>query len=46
MRQTIFEIVSTHRNLFVKIKENRDSKTVEINKLEKQVNTMKAQLEE
>jgi len=46
LKQIIFETVSTLRNLFVKLKDYRDSKSVEISKLEEQVNTMKAQLEE
>jgi hypothetical protein len=46
LKQTIFQTVSTLRNLFVKLKDNRDSKSADISKLGKQVNTMKAQLEE
>jgi hypothetical protein len=46
LKQTIYETVSTHRNLFVKLKDNRDSKSAEISKLERQENTMKIQLEE
>jgi hypothetical protein len=46
LKQTIYETVSTLRNLFVKLKDSRDSKAAEITKLEKQVNTMKTQLEE
>jgi len=46
LKQTIYETVSTLRNLFVKLKASRDSKPDEISKLEKQVNTMKTQLEE
>jgi hypothetical protein len=46
LKEIIFQTVSTLRKLFVKLKDNRDSKSAEISKLEKQVNTMKAQLEE
>jgi len=46
LKQTIYETVSTFRNLFVKLKVSLDSKTAEISNLEKQVNTMKTQLEE
>jgi hypothetical protein len=45
-KHTIFETGSTLRNLFVKLKDIRDSKSAEISKLEKQVNTMKAHLQE
>ena len=38
LKQTIYETVSTHRNLFVKLKDNRDSKSAEISKLERQQN--------
>jgi hypothetical protein len=37
LKQTIFETVSILRNLFVKLKDSRDSKSTEISKLEMQV---------
>ena len=46
LKHTIYETASTLRNLFVKLKVSLDSKTAENSKLEKQVNTMKTQLEE
>jgi hypothetical protein len=46
LKQTIIETVSTLRNLIVKLHDCRDSKTAEISKLEKQVNDLKAELEE
>jgi hypothetical protein len=46
LKQTIYETVSTPRDLFVKIRTNRDSKTTEIDKRTKQVTMMKAELQQ
>jgi hypothetical protein len=46
LKQTIYETISTLRDLFVKIRASRDSKTTEIDKLAKQVTIMKAELEQ
>jgi hypothetical protein len=46
LNQSILETISTLRNLFVKLRVSRDSKTTEISKLEMQVTKMKAELEE
>jgi archaellum component FlaC len=46
LKQTIFETVSTLRNLFVKLKCSRDSISTEISELEMQVTKIKAELEE
>ena len=46
LKQTIFETVSTLRNLFVKLRDSRYSKTTKIRKLEMQVTKLKAELEE
>ena len=44
LKHTIFETVSTLRNLFVKLKDRGDRKSVSIRKLEMQVSEMKAEL--
>jgi len=46
LKKTIFVTVSTVRNLFVKIRDRRDSKTTDISKLEIEVTKLKAELEE
>ena len=46
LTQTFFEIVSTVRNLFVKLRNIRDSNTTDIGKLEMEVTKLKAELEE
>ena len=46
LKQTIFETVSTLRNLFAKLRDIRNIKTREISKLEMQVTKLKAELEE
>ena len=46
MKQTIFETVSTIRNLFVKLKDSRIDKYNTISELEGRVSKMKAELEE
>ena len=46
LKQTIFETVSTLRDLFVKLMATGDSKTNEINKLTEQVTKMKAELQQ
>ena len=46
MKQTIFKIVITLRNLFVKLKDSRDGKSISISELEGRVTKMKAELEE
>ena len=46
LKQTILDTVSTLRDLTVKLHVSRDSKSEEISKLEKQVDDLKAELEE
>jgi len=46
LKQAIYETISALRNLFVKLKVSLNSKTVEVNKLEKQLNTMKTELKQ
>lgn len=46
MKHTILEIVSTLRNLFVKLKDRGDRKSTAIRKLEMEVSEMKAELAE
>jgi hypothetical protein len=46
LKQTIFHTVSTLRNLFVKLKNSRDGKSIAIRELEVQVTKMNAELEE
>ena len=46
MKQTIFETVSTLRNLFVKLKDSRNGKSNTISELEGRVAKMKAELDE
>ena len=45
LKQTIFETVSTLRELFVKLMATGDRKTNEISKLTEQVTKMKAELQ-
>ena len=44
LKHTIFETVSTLRNLFLKLKYRGDSKSIAIRKLVRQVSEMKAEL--
>jgi hypothetical protein len=46
LKQTIFETLSTLRNMFVKLKDSRDGKSLIISELEGQVTKMRAELEE
>ena len=46
LMQTIFEILSTARHLFVKLKDSRDGKSIAISELELIVTKMKAEVEE
>jgi hypothetical protein len=46
LKQIIFETVSTLRNPFVKLKDSRDSKSIEISQLEMQVTEKKTKLGE
>jgi hypothetical protein len=46
LKHTILEIVSTLRNLFVKLKDRGDRKSTAIRKLEMEVSEMKAELAE
>jgi hypothetical protein len=46
LKQTIFETVITLRNLFVKLTDSRDGKSIAISELEGQGTKMKAELEE
>jgi hypothetical protein len=46
LKQTIFETLSTLMNLFVKLKDGRDGKSIVISELERRVTKMKAELEE
>ena len=45
LKQTILEIVSTLRNLFIKLKDSRDGKTSTISELESRVAKIKAKPE-
>jgi hypothetical protein len=45
-KQTIFETISTLKNLFVKLEDNRDGKSNTISELAGRVSKMKAELEE
>jgi chromosome segregation ATPase len=45
-KQTLLDTVSTLRDLIVKLHVSKDSKTDEISKLEKQVDELKAELDE
>ena len=45
LKQTIFETVSTLRNLFVRLKDSRVNKTIKISELEVRITEMEAQLE-
>jgi hypothetical protein len=46
LKQTMFEAVSTLRNLFVKLKDSRDGKTIEINQLGGRIGKREAELEQ
>jgi polyhydroxyalkanoate synthesis regulator phasin len=46
LKQKIFEILSTLRSLFVKLKVSGDSKTIEINKLTNQVGELETELKQ
>jgi len=46
LKQTIFETASTFRNLFLKLRDRRDSKSTVISKLEMEVTKLKAEREE
>jgi len=44
LKQTIFETVSTLRNPFVKLMDSRDSKIIDVSKLEMEVIKLQAEL--